>query len=65
LLKYYAENSAFILPLRKEAMLSLEKKSSGKEITTIIPLHRELAFGTLKGILDLAQIEEKDFWKNV
>jgi predicted RNA binding protein YcfA (HicA-like mRNA interferase family) len=36
-----------------------------KEITTIVPLHKELAPGTLKGVLKLAQIEEKDFWSKV
>ncbi len=33
--------------------------------TTIVPDHKELAFGTLRSILKLAGIEEKDFWKKV
>jgi hypothetical protein len=36
-----------------------------KEITTIVPLHKEPAPGTLKGVLKLAQIEEKDFCSKV
>jgi len=35
-----------------------------KTITTVIPLHKELAPGTLKGVLDLAEIEVKDLNKN-
>ena len=38
----------------------LRKESVG----TVVPLHRELAMGTLKGILKLAQVDEKDFWEN-
>lgn len=29
---------------------------------TIVPLHFELAQGTLKGILELAEVTEKDFF---
>jgi predicted RNA binding protein YcfA (HicA-like mRNA interferase family) len=45
--------------------VKLRKRVKGKEITTIVPLHKELAPGTLKGVLNLAQIEEKDFWKRI
>ena len=41
------------------------KKIKGQEITTVVPLHKELAPGTLKGVLDLAQVNEKDFWDKV
>ncbi|TSC93800.1 MAG: hypothetical protein CEN87_750 [Parcubacteria group bacterium Licking1014_1] len=39
----------------------MKKIEKGEEIITIIPLHKELLQGTLKGILKLARIEEKDF----
>lgn len=32
---------------------------------TVVPIHRELARGTLRGILELARVEEKDFWKEM
>ncbi|TSD03638.1 MAG: hypothetical protein Greene071436_281, partial [Parcubacteria group bacterium Greene0714_36] len=32
---------------------------------TIVPLHKELAPGTLKGVLDLAQVDNREFWKNI
>lgn len=43
--------------------IKLRKFSSrlGKT-TTIIPDHKELDYGTLRGILKLAKVEEKDFW---
>jgi len=48
---------------QKGSHIKLRKysRSLGK-ITTIIPNHRELDYGTLRGILRLAKIEEKDFW---
>jgi len=39
--------------------------TTAREIITIIPLHKELTTGTLKGVLKLAQINEKDFWEKV
>ncbi len=30
--------------------------------TTIVPNHKEVAFGTVRSILRLARIDEKDFW---
>jgi len=32
-----------------------------RTITTIVPLHRELAHGTLLGVLRLGEINPKDF----
>jgi|GEM_PF-5581278 len=32
-------------------------------IITIVPLHRELMYGTLRGILRLAEVEEDDFFE--
>ena len=43
--------------------VKLNKKVHGRTITTIVPLHRELAHGTLLGVLELAEIEEQDFKK--
>ncbi len=38
---------------------------SGKEIITIVPLHKELAPGTLKGVLDLAKVDIEEFLKKI
>lgn len=51
----------FIAVSQKGSHVKLRKKAGGKVITTIVPLHKELARGTLLGILDLAEINENDF----
>ncbi len=45
--------------------MKLSKKIRGREITTIVPLHKELAPGTLRGVLELAEVDEEEFWKKV
>lgn len=44
--------------------IKLRKMVGNKVITTIVPNHRELAPGTLRGVLELAEVEEKEFRKN-
>lgn len=56
-----SKNFGFYYVSQKGSHVKLAVKRSGKEIITIVPLHRELATGTLKGILGLAQIDEKNF----
>ena len=41
----------------------MRKKVRNREITTIVPLHKELALGTLRGILDLAEVDMGEFLK--
>ncbi len=36
-------------------------KLQKKELITIVSMHKELSPGTLKGVLNLAQVDEKDF----
>lgn len=50
---------------QKSSHIKLRKIESGKMVTTIVPDHPELARGTLRGILELAQIEIDDFVKFV
>jgi predicted RNA binding protein YcfA (HicA-like mRNA interferase family) len=45
--------------------VKIRKIISGRTVTTIVPLHRELARGTLHGILELAEVDEEVFWKEV
>lgn len=54
----------FYFVSQKGSHVKLRKISGGKTITTIVPLHKELAAGTLKGVLDLARIEIKDLIRN-
>lgn len=49
---------------QKGSHVKLKVILDGKTVTAIVPLHRELAHGTLRGILRLARIEYEDFLKN-
>lgn len=39
----------------------LKKEAAAGAIGTVVPLHGEIKIGTLKGILELAQVKEQDF----
>ena len=39
----------------------LKKQTSQGKIGTVVPMHKELKIGTLKGILELAKIKEEEF----
>jgi predicted RNA binding protein YcfA (HicA-like mRNA interferase family) len=64
-IKILCRDFGFYFVSQKGSHVKLMKRINHKEITTIVPLHKELAPGTLKGVLKLAQIEEKDFWSRV
>ncbi len=41
------------------------KYEGGKKIVTVVPLHDELAVGTLKDALELAKVDLEEFLKVV
>ena len=43
----------------------LVKYEIGKKIVTVVPLHDELAAGTLRGVLELAKVDLDEFLKFV
>lgn len=49
----------FVFVSQKGSHVKLCRKISGRIITTIVPLHRELARGTPMGILELAEVSEE------
>lgn len=53
----------FVFVTQRGSHMKLRAVRQGKTVTTIIPDHRELARGTLKGVLRLAHVDESDFWK--
>lgn len=63
--KVLSREFGFLFVSQKGSHVKLRKQKDGKMITTIVPLHRELAHGTLRGILELAGITEEDFHKVV
>jgi len=42
----------------------LKKQTSEGEIGCVVPLHRELAIGTLRGILKQAKLSVEEFMKD-
>jgi predicted RNA binding protein YcfA (HicA-like mRNA interferase family) len=64
-IKILCRDFGFYFVSQKGSHVKLRKRINHKEIATIVPLHKELAPVTLKGVLKLAQIEEKDFWRRV
>ena len=65
MIKILCREFGFSFISQKGSHAKLKKKIGNREIVTIVPLHRELALGTLKGILDLAQIEDEEFWRKL
>jgi len=51
----------FSVVSQKGSHIKLRKISRNRKITTIVPLHKELAPGTLRGVLELAEIELREF----
>lgn len=60
-IKILCKEFGFLFSSQKGSHVKLKKMVNKQEIVTIVPFHKELSPGTLKGILNLAQIEEKDF----
>ena len=46
---------------QKGSHVKLNRRINGRTITTIVPMHKELARGTLLGVLELAEISELEF----
>lgn len=62
-IKILSRRFGFYFVSQKGSHVKLEKINNKKKIVTIVPLHKELSPGTLRGILDLAEVEEKEFRK--
>ena len=50
---------------QKGSHVKLRRRTSLEIRTTIVPLHKELAPGTLRSILELANVSYEDFMKGV
>ena len=60
-IKILCRNFGFYFVSQKGSHVKLKKKANHREIITIVPLHKELARGTLRGILELAEVNEDNF----
>jgi len=64
-IKILCREFGFYFVSQRGSHVKLKKRVSGQEVITIVPLHKELALGTLRGVLELAKVDEKEFWKKV
>ncbi|MBU2545357.1 type II toxin-antitoxin system HicA family toxin [Patescibacteria group bacterium] len=64
-IKILCRDYGFYFASQKGSHVKLRKDNMGRKIITIIPLHKELSPGTLKGVLELAEINEEDFLKKM
>lgn len=54
----------FTLKRQTGSHIILRKETPAGAIGTVVPNHKELKLGTLKGILELAKVNEEDFAKH-
>ena len=62
-IKVLCREFGFSVISQKGSHVKLRKQESGKTVTTIVPLHKELAHGTFLGVLELAEVDENVFRK--
>lgn len=60
-IKVLCNNFGFIITGRTGSHVRLEKEIREGKIGTVVPLHKELKIGTLKGVLRLAGISQEEF----
>ena len=53
----------FMIKSQKGSHILLIKKNDHRKVGCVVPLHRELKIGTLKGILEQACISQEEFFK--
>lgn len=60
-IKILTKEFGFFVVSQKGSHVKLKKLTPHGDIITIVPMHRELARGTLRGVVDLAQVDFKEF----
>ena len=55
----------FKIARQKGSHAVLKKEFGGITVGTVVPMHPELKVGTLKGILELAKVNEEEFAKYI
>ena len=65
IIKILVNYFGFEVVRQKGSHVKLRKRIPAGHVTTIVPLHSELAHGTLRGVLELARIEWDNFEKYI
>jgi len=60
-IKILCREFGFFVVSQKGSHIKLNKKSGNRTIITIVPMHRELAHGTLLSLLEMAEVDINDF----
>ena len=55
------KKAGFYVARQRGSHVVLKKRSAGGDIGCVVPLHKELAMGTLRSILKQAKIEMNEF----
>lgn len=63
IIKVLTKHFGFIVVSQKGSHVKLRRLGPHGDIITIVPMHKELARGTLKGVVELAQIDFEVFKK--
>ena len=63
--KVLCREFGFFVVSQKGSHIKLNRKNGNRTIVTIVPMHNELAHGTLLGVLEMAEIDISDFIKSV
>ena len=64
-IKILVNKLGFNISGRSGSHVRLSKETNDGKIGTVVPMHKELKIGTLKGILKLAKIDEEEFSKYI
>ena len=59
--KILCNKFGFSLVRQRGSHMVLQKETVNGKIGTVVPNHKELKLGTLKGILELAKVDEEKF----
>ncbi|MEK6800987.1 MAG: type II toxin-antitoxin system HicA family toxin [Nanoarchaeota archaeon] len=62
-IKILCNKFGFKVVRQRGSHVFLNKELPSGKIGTVVPMHNELKTGTLKGVLELARVEEDEFVK--
>ena len=62
-IKILCNKMGFSISGRSGSHVRLSKMTSDGKVGTVVPMHKELKIGTLKGVLKLAKIDIDEFSK--
>ena len=59
------ERLGFVQVRQRGSHVILERRTPNGEVGCVVPLHRELAVGTLRGVLRQARVTPEDFMESL